>query len=51
MTYTAVDVEGNDAINRFHRFGGWQLSDSLATREGRLMYRITLAVDGHSCSK
>ena len=43
--FLTTHAEGNDAVNRFHRSGGWQLAGSCITREGRLMNSYVLAVD------
>jgi len=44
--FLTTDAQGNDAINRFYRAQGWTLAESFRTREGRLMNRYTISLDG-----
>ena len=46
--FLITDADGNDAVNRFHQRGGWQLSDQYVTSQGRRMnrYRHELAPEG-----
>lgn len=41
-----TDADDNEAVNHFYRARGWVLSDRYTTREGRLMNRYTIALDG-----
>ena len=39
--FLTTDAIGNDAVNGFYRSGGWKLTDSYQTSEGRSMQRYT----------
>ena len=50
--FLTTDADGNDAVNRFYRRGGWVLSDRSVTPQGRRMnrYRHELSLTGRDAS-
>lgn len=40
VAFLTTDADGNEAVNRFYRRSGWQLSDQYVTRQGRRMNRF-----------
>lgn len=44
--FLTTDAQGNDTVNRFYLALGWTLTESFRTREGRLMNRYTMTLNG-----
>jgi ribosomal protein S18 acetylase RimI-like enzyme len=42
----STDADNNDAVNAFYRSQGWQLADTYATPEGRLMNHYAIPLGG-----